>query len=88
MAGIIERTKEICKEFDDRSISVGLLFARLELAKSLAETEARLAKRDAVLKWLANEACQECGAGDTCDCVTCMTETAKAALAGKEKEDA
>jgi len=59
---------------------------RSQILPYIKRLKAALAEREAVLKWLANEACQECGAdaGDTCNCVTCMTETAKAALAGKE----
>lgn len=39
---IIKRTKEICDEFDARVNTVGISFARLEIAKVLAETEANL----------------------------------------------
>lgn len=41
-SSIVKRIKEICDEFDDRVNSVGLSFARAELAKALAETEADL----------------------------------------------
>jgi len=37
---IAKRIESICNEFDSRVIDVGLSFARLELAKVLAETEA------------------------------------------------
>lgn len=40
-APMIQRINEICAEFDDRVKEVGLKFARLELAKSLAEAEER-----------------------------------------------
>ena len=36
---LVKRVEEICREFDDRLEDVGLLFARLELAKALAEAE-------------------------------------------------
>ena len=36
---LVKRVEEICKEFDDRLEEVGLPFARLELAKALAEAE-------------------------------------------------
>lgn len=40
---IVMRTAEICKEFDGRVGVVGIPFARAELAKKLAEEEARTA---------------------------------------------
>lgn len=38
--GIVMRIKEICDEFDERAKVVGLSFARMELAKRIAELEA------------------------------------------------
>ena len=36
---VIARIEEICNEFDERVKVVGLVIARLELAKALAESE-------------------------------------------------
>jgi hypothetical protein len=41
---IVKRTEEICNEFDKRVQLVGWVIARLELAKTLAETESKLNK--------------------------------------------
>ena len=40
---IVKRIEEICGEFDAMVLKVGLTFARLELAKVLAEAEKRTA---------------------------------------------
>jgi len=49
---IIERIAEICREFDGRVEDVGITFARVELAKALAEAEAENARLTAEAAWI------------------------------------
>ncbi len=51
---IIERIAEICREFDGRVEDVGITFARVELAKALAEAEAENARLTAEVEAAAN----------------------------------
>ena len=41
---IVKRIESICHEFDARAESLGVAFARLELAKALAKSEERLTR--------------------------------------------
>ena len=75
------RIEQLCKEFDEWTKALGMPFARLGLAKRLAEAEAENARLRNLLKEVENFAyCKVCEGsgyvsdqGEAIDCPNCNT---------------
>ena len=74
---IVKRIQKICEEFDCRVKVIGPFFARTEIAKALADTEAALAEKERELAELREKyevfapVCRKCGDPLTTDELIC-----------------
>ena len=88
---IFNRIEQICTEFDDRAENVGILFARVELAKRCAELEAELERvkreRDAVEKKVSDKAATIISIRDDLIIKTAECDQVKNELAAARQEN-